>query len=129
MFLTNRKVLTDAINEMALPWKPLPCEGGYFLMADVRECRSMIPAKYLTTHEYEEDDGRPLIGKYHLNMPDGTVPLDLAFCRWMAMEKGLTMMPNSFFYDPKSPTICDSFVRLAICKDIVSTQTAINRAR
>ena len=49
-------------------------------------------------------------------MPDGTVPLDLAFCRWMACEKKLVMMPNSFFYNPQSDQICGNFVRLALCK-------------
>ena len=129
LFISNRDFMTQALNEMDLPWKPVYCEGGYFLMADIRPCRDLIPQKYLTTHDYEEDDGRPLVGKYHLNMPDGSIPLDLAFCRWMAIEKGVCMMPNSFFYPVGSPTICDSYARLAICKDRQSTESAIDRLR
>ena len=92
---------------MALPWKPIKVQGGYFLMADVSECRSLIPEKYFQTHDYEPEDDRPPVGKNRLNMPDGSIPLDLAFCRWMAIEKGVTMMPNSFFYSSKSQTITD----------------------
>jgi len=44
--------------------------------------------------------------------------MDLAFCRWMACEKKLAMMPNSFFYAKKSPYLGDEahYVRMAICK-------------
>lgn len=31
-------------------------------------------------------------------MRNGKIPLDLAFCRWLAMEKKVIAMPNSFFY-------------------------------
>ena len=96
-------------------------------MADITACSDLIPEKYKTTHEYEPEDGRPPINKYRLNMPDGKIPLCLAFCRWMAIEKGVTMMPNSFFYDKNSPTINDRYVRLAICKDRQSTEAAIAR--
>ena len=69
------------------------------------------------------------MSKYHLTMPDGQIPLDLAFCRWLAVEKGVSMMPNSFFYHAKSPTISDNFVRMAICKDKASTKAAVERLR
>ena len=119
-FKGNRDYLNKALNDMKLPWKPLKCEGGYFLMADISECKSLIPAKYQASHSYEE---KQTVGAYELNMPNGKVPLDLAFCRWMACEKGCTMMPNSFFYESTSPYICDKYVRLAICKNPISTKT------
>lgn len=98
MFKANRDSLTQGITEMNLPWTPIPCEGGYFLMADITPCVDLIPEKYLTTHDYEPEDDRPLVNKNRINMPDGKIPRDLAFCRWLAIEKGVTMMPNSFFY-------------------------------
>ena len=114
---------------MAMPWKPVLVEGGYFLMCDITACLDLIPEKYKTTHDYEPEDGRPPVAKYRLNMPDGTIPNDLAFCRWMAIEKGVTMMPNSFFYHRNSPTMNDEYVRLAICKDPDSTRAAAERLR
>jgi len=114
---------------MNLPWKPVLCQGGYFVMADITTCRDLIPQKYLASHDYEPADDQAPVLKYHLNMPDGSVPLDLAFCRWMAIEKGVAMMPNSFFYPADSPSINDSYVRLAICKDRQSTEAAIDRLR
>ena len=130
LFTQNRDYLTKAINEMALPWKPVFCQGGYFLMADITACKDLIPDKFKATHDYEDDDSNcPLVAKNRLNMPDGSVPLDLAFCRWMAVEKGVAMMPNSFFCAADSPTITDKYVRLAICKDHNSTQAATERLK
>ncbi len=114
---------------MAMPWKPVYCQGGYFLMADITACTDLIPDKYKASHDYESEDAGPPIAKNRINMPDGKVPLDLAFCRWMAVEKGVAMMPNSFFYASDSPTMTDKYVRLAICKDRDSTEAATDRLR
>ena len=81
-------------------------------MCDIRACEHLIPKKFKDSHDYETG-----VVKYELNMPDGRVPLDLAFCRWMAVEKGVVMMPNSFFYKVGSSNTCDHFVRLALCKE------------
>ena len=89
----------------------------------------MIPDKYKTTHDYEPEDGRPPVKHHCINMPDGSIPRDLAFCRWMAIEKGVVMMPNSFFYAVGSPNMTDTYVRLAICKDSASTTAALDRLR
>ena len=62
-----------------------------------------------------------------MTMPDGRVPIDLAFCRWMNVEKGVAMMPNSFFYGKGNPELCENYVRLAICKDSASTRAATEK--
>ncbi len=31
---------------MDLPWKPLPCKSGYFMVVDISKCRDLIPKKY-----------------------------------------------------------------------------------
>lgn len=36
----------------------------------------------------------------------------------MGHVNGVTMMPNSFFYDRFSPNMTENYVRLAICKNI-----------
>lgn len=46
MFVANRDSITQAVTEMAMPWKPVFCQGGYFIMADVTDCRSLVPDKY-----------------------------------------------------------------------------------
>ena len=97
-------------------------------MADITQCVDIIPDKYLTSHDYES---APLEGhkvlKYELYTPAGKVPRDLAFCRWSAIEHGVTMMPNSFFYFEGDDQMSDEFVRFAICKDTDSTQKAIDK--
>lgn len=113
------------MREMDLPWDPVPTQSGYFLLADVSKCRDLVPEHYLNTHDYEPEsaEGAP-VRKVKLFMPGSTtIPLDLAFCRWMAIQNKVSMMPNSFFYHPKSPYISQNYVRLAICKDLQSVKT------
>ena len=98
-------------------------------MADVTACRELIPEKYLASHDYEPADDAAPGSKNRFNMPNGAVPLDLAFCRWMAVEKGVCMMPVTMFQAPDSPTITDSYVRLAICMDRQKTVEAIERIK
>lgn len=114
---------------MGLPWEPLKCEGGYFMMADITKCADLVPEKYKTTIDYEDPEKGAPVKKFDLYMPDGSIPLDLAFCRWMACEKGVAMMPNSFFYGKGNPELCDKYVRLAICKDAGSTQSATEKLK
>jgi len=62
-------------------------------------------------------------------MPNGKIPLDLAVCRWLAIERKVTMMPNSLFYSAKSPYRNDNYVRVAICKGIEHTVNALQRLK
>jgi hypothetical protein len=113
---------------MDLPWEPLPCYSGYFLMVNIEKCKPLIPEKYLNSHDYDPEGEQVM--KNTLFMPGTTrVPLDLAFVRWMAKENGVTMMPNCFFYHPKSPHISENYVRVAICKDISSVTKVCEKLR
>ena len=47
---------------------------------------------------------------------DGKVPLDFAFCRWLAIEKGIAVMPLSNFCLQESPHKVTNMTRVAICK-------------
>jgi aspartate/methionine/tyrosine aminotransferase len=76
-----------------------------------------VPAKYLESHEYE-DDANTNVVKYKSYNKDGSIPLDVAVTRWLAMEKKVIVMPNSYFYAPNSPYKCDNYIRLAICKGV-----------
>ena len=40
----------------------------------------------------------------------------------MGREKGVTMMPNSFFYLENSKNLTENYVRLAICKNLDSVK-------
>ena len=128
-FIRNRDFMTKEVNEMKLPIKAVNVEGGYFLMVDITECHDMIPARYTTQHEYEDPGDKKPVNKYHLFKRDGTIPKDLAFCRWMAHEHGIAMMPISFFYTPDSPNMTDNYARMAICKNYDDTVKCINRLK
>lgn len=127
LFVHTRDYMTRELKASGLPLEVLNCEGGYFLMCDISKFRDHVPKKYLDSHDYE-DDANPVL-KFKITMPDGRVPLDLAFCRWMAMEKGVVMMPNSFFYVQGSANMTENFARMAICKTIESTTTCIERIK
>lgn len=129
-FQEVRDYLDKELKEMSLPWEPLPCSSGYFMMVDISKCRHLIPAKFLETHEYDPADkngNKIIVNK--VNMPNGKVPLDLAFARWMAVENGITMMPGCFFYHPDSPHMSENYVRLAICKDLEATKKVCQKAK
>jgi len=121
-----RDLLFKGIKDLELPIEPLQSESGYFLMADISKCKDLIPAKYLESHDYEEVK-EPLVSINIINMDDGRVPLDLAFCRWLAIERNVIMMPNILFYHSKSPYKSDHYVRLAICKGVDVTKKALEK--
>lgn len=39
-----------------LPVAPLKSESGYFIMVDVSNCKSLIPQKFLETHDYIDEE-------------------------------------------------------------------------
>ena len=100
------------------------------MMVDISKCRELVPEKYLSTHDYDPvDENGYKITVNEFYMPNKKIPLDLAFARWMAVENGVTMMPGCFFYHPQSPHMSESYVRLAICKDLEATKRVCQKAR
>ena len=62
---------------------------------DIKENEHKVPEKYFKPGNYE-DDPNTLVIQRDFSKRD-RVPLDYAFCRWLAIEKGLVMMPVSCF--------------------------------
>ena len=105
-------------------------ESGYFIMIDISMCKDLIPLKYKESHDYDVlEEGQLPIQKIMTLMEDGSVPLDLAFCRWMAIERGVVMMPGSVFYNKDTKFRDDKCVRIAICKTMDHVVKAINRLK
>jgi len=121
-----RDLLSEGLKKCSLPIVPLACESGYFLIADISGMRPLLPKKYLESHDVEEDPDTK-IAKYRLHMPDGSIPLDVAVCRYLALEKKVVVMPNSYFYDPKSPYIEQNYIRVGVCRGIEQTKRALER--
>jgi len=126
---SNREYLYNELKKIDMPWEPLLSEGGYFLVLDVHNCKSLIPAKYFESHDYEDPASGPEIGKYRFNMPDGTIPTDFAFCRWIAVEYGVVAMPICFFFPLGAKTVSDSFVRMGICKTRANIEKVVERLK
>ena len=68
-------------------------------------------------------------GSITAEKPQGIVPLDLAFARWMGKENGVTMMPNSFFYAAGSQNLNENYVRLGICKNLAAAKLAVEKLK
>ena len=131
-FQEVRDLLFKAVAEMEMPWKPLPCHSGYFMMVDVQACRPLVPESYFTSHDYDPDvtsHRLSMPGSITAEKPQGIVPLDLAFARWMGKENGVTMMPNSFFYAAGSQNLNENYVRLGICKNLAAAKQAVEKLR
>lgn len=128
-FQEVRDLFLTELKKLDLPMTTLNCESGYFLMADVSRCRDLIPERFKASHDFEQGlaPGEAGITKNRYFMPDGSVPLDLAFCRWIAETRGVVMMPCSLFYHKTSAIKDDRYVRLAICKGKETSLKAIQR--
>lgn len=79
---------------------------------DISANKHLIPDKYFKPGNYEDD---PQTTVKHREFTE-RVPLDYAFCRWLAIEKGLTLLPVSAFCLQESQKLTENYVRLAICK-------------
>ena len=113
-----------------LPVIPLTSESGFFVMLDISKCIPLIPIKYQESHDYEDfKEGENPVSKNRVHMPDSRIPYDLAFCRWMAVERKVIMMPNSLFYNKESPFRTDNLVRLSICKGLDHSSKAVMRMK
>ena len=42
-FSAVRDFLYKELKEMDLPWEPLPCHSGYFMMVNIEKCKDMVP--------------------------------------------------------------------------------------
>lgn len=124
-FKTSHDILVQGLIDSGLPIKPVPAQGGYFIMADVTECRELVPEKYFKQEEYE-DDKETTIEKNDFGNP---VPLDLAVSRWLAMEKHVITMPGTFFSYRQSPYKSDKYVRFAFCRGEAITRKAIENLK
>ena len=125
-----RNYMTEQLKGMDVPMVPLECESGYFMMADISKCKDLIPKRYTESHDFEElkEGEKPVMKNVYYNN-EGKVPLDLAFCRWMAVERKVVMMPCSLFYCKDSPYRNDQYARLGICKGMDHTVKALQRLK
>ncbi|CAI2369728.1 unnamed protein product [Moneuplotes crassus] len=124
-FEKSHEILIKGLEESPLPIKSIPASGGYFIFADISELRDMIPEKYFEQQEYEEDPDTT-IEKNDFGLP---VPLDLAVCRWLAMEKKVVTMPGTFFYMKGSKHMTDKYIRLAFCRGEEITTAAMTNLK
>jgi len=124
-FKKSHDILVEGLKNSSLPFKPVPGAGGYFIFVDVSELKDLVPAKYFKQEEYE-DDKDTIIEKNDFGNP---VPLDLAVCRWLTMEKKVVTMPGTFFYYKHSDTKTDKYVRFAFCRGVKNTEQAMENLK
>jgi aspartate/methionine/tyrosine aminotransferase len=127
-FQDVRDLYSSELKKLDLPIKLLPCQSGYFMMMDISECQNLIPDRYKSSHDFEDlKEGETGVNKNRYFMEGGRVPLDLAFCRWIAVTRGVVMMPCSLFYHKTSIIKDDRYARIAICKGMETSINAVKR--
>ncbi len=110
-FQKSRDHLSETLKQCNIPIQPLHSESGYFLVADIKQCKGLIGKKYFTKHEFTDD----LNGVQYNKFDDrANVPLDYAFSRWLTLEHKVAPMPVSLFYKDKEEE--ENYVRFAICQ-------------
>ena len=97
-----------------IDFKPTACESGYFMAVDITDAKNHIPERYFAPNVNYEDDADTIVSQMHF--VDNKVPLDFAFSRWLAIEKGVSVMPLSNFCLQESETKITNMARIAICK-------------
>lgn len=123
--------MVSEFKSLSIPIRPIYCPGGYFIIVDVSGCSDLVPARYKQSHDYE--DNRPELGapvaKMKLTMPDGSVPLSLAFCRWLAIEHGVIMLPCAKFYGRTTTNLDQNYVRVSLSKPMDQLKLAMDKLR
>lgn len=125
-FQDTRDMMIEEFKKLDFPIKLMVPESGYFIMADISECKDMIPQKYFESNEYEDDKETQVVKNIFENK-EGKIPMDLAFARWMGYEKGVVFMPGVFFYAKGSEYLEDKYARFAICKEMEATREAVKK--
>lgn len=106
-YQTVNKGIAELFIQSELPVYPALVDGGFSMTIEISECESLIPEKYFED-DYIDDD--KILKK---SFKDSKVPIDFAFCRWMACEVGLAMIPGSSLYKDETNARHD-FVRINI---------------
>lgn len=98
VFQSGRDAAIDLIGHSKnINFKPTVCESGYFLAVDVTGCEDQIPEKYFKPNVNYENDEATQVNQMHFPEYYDKVPLDFALGRYLAVEKGVSIMPLSNF--------------------------------
>lgn len=82
----------------------------------IKGCEAHIPEKYFYPNLNYEPDPNSIVQQMKFPSFIKRTPLDFALCRYLAVEKGLSIMPLSNFCLHESEHRVTDMVRIAICK-------------
>eukprot|EP00953_Heterococcus_sp_UTEX-ZZ885_P009147 5419-Heterococcus_DN1.PRE.1 len=105
LYQNKRDALVTALRTAKL--QPLVPEGGIFVIADTSAVTSFDTdtthgaAKYMA----ETTPACPIMTR------------DWAFCRWLTVEKSVTAIPPSAFYQTEHKHLAANLARFAFCKE------------
>ena len=92
-FRKTRDEMIEVFLKSGIPLTPAVCEGGYYVLFDIKEAKSLIPNKFLKLGNYEDDNNTLVIQREFKTK----IPLDYAFARWLCLNKGIAVMPGTSF--------------------------------
>jgi len=97
-FESNRNMLVDHFSKIDMPIKLTVAEGGFFIIGDIRETVPKIPKKYFFLDIDNVEEGDIPIGCTFDELENPEVTPDVAFAKYLAIERGVSIIPLSSFF-------------------------------
>ena len=116
--LARRELLVSALNDSGLP--AIVPEAGFFVLADTAAWRGQVGRKHYEAASPSRAGCKPA---------GSPVPDDVAFCRFLTEEVGVTAIPPTAFYSPATEHLAAPLARFALCKQESSISEAGKRLR
>ncbi|EAR99872.2 class I/II aminotransferase (macronuclear) [Tetrahymena thermophila SB210] len=98
-FEKNRNVILEGFKNLNANLKLNKPQGGYFIVGSLKDHVGKIPRKYFFKDFENVPDGDALLGDTPFEeFEQAEVTPDVAFFKYMIIEKGVTVIPMSSFY-------------------------------
>lgn len=116
VFQEGRDAATDLLLQTTdIKFKPTVAESGYFMPVDIKGNEHLIPEKYFIPNKNYEKDENTLVKQQPFPETWDKVPLDFALCRYLAVEKGISLLPMTCFMMQESQHRLEHYIRVRIC--------------
>eukprot|EP01017_Pseudomicrothorax_dubius_P017688 TRINITY_DN1986_c0_g1_i1.p1 TRINITY_DN1986_c0_g1~~TRINITY_DN1986_c0_g1_i1.p1 ORF type:complete len:389 (+),score=96.80 TRINITY_DN1986_c0_g1_i1:203-1369(+) len=121
LFEGKRNTMMEILSKAPLNWKLLNPEGGYFILANIKDIVPTIPRGFFYREDHPSFGDQTPIGCDYRELKDPQYTPDFAMVRYMTNKFSVTPIPMTTFYDNSAAKSvkenkCVDFIRLAICK-------------
>ncbi|KRW98509.1 Pyridoxal phosphate-dependent transferase [Pseudocohnilembus persalinus] len=129
-FQKNRDFIMENFSQIpGFDWQILGCEGGYFVLVDIKKMIPKILLKYFYKKEnqgkiQEDKLNQPCACKFE-ELEDPDFSPDTAFCQYLIFEYNVVIMPTSSFY--VNPDKDNCLMRISLSKKLDFYKEALQK--